>query len=165
MRFRGAASGRRATHDDATTTRRRVFRIKRRDVNLNPFVREKHSPHGGPSVRRRHPLSPELDENAHAKEGTNMTLAEGGNRPSSSSSSLPRDANGTKIERKKGAAIFSARECSTMCARDATTTTRFGRSRWREIEMRTHPEQQSLGCRVGRGHRPVGGTHWRFVIR
>ena len=43
-----------------------------------------------------------------------MTPAEGGNRPSSSSSSLPRDANGTKIERKKGAAIFSARECSTI---------------------------------------------------
>lgn len=62
---------------------------------------------------------------ARRRTRTNMTLAEGGNRPSSSSSSLPRDANGTKIERKKGAAILSTRGYSTIYARDATAT-RFG---------------------------------------
>ena len=137
----------RTTHDDAKT--RRAARTLERDVTfglhlINPL---------DSCARHRtacgvYPLNPALDENAHegTNEGTNMTPAEGGNRPSSSSSSLPRDANGTKIERKKGTAILSTR-IPSMSARDATMTTTRSLARKSKCEQSGHP---SPGCRVGK---------------
>lgn len=84
-----------------------------------------------------------------------MTLAEGGNRPSSSSSSLPRDAHGTKIERKKGTVILST-PIPSMSARDATmtTTTRLTRSMARKSKCEHTP---SAGAALDAGNQRLVG--------